>query len=173
MSASAFRPVQLLRKLVPNVRRNPKDAFLIALVVLLAALLLVSVTGGSSVRVADPRSPTAGGAGGQAAPAAQLVPSDASSPAAPSAATFITCTPNQVMNFKGRVHVHCSTSFSGISYFALSTADPSNAARVLSVASAALVSGRQVTILYDPADLSGAAIGCLNVDCRLIIAIGM
>jgi hypothetical protein len=76
------------------------------------------------------------------------------------------------MTFKGRIHVHCTTSFNGISYFALSTSDPSFAARVLSTASTALVAGRQVGIWYDPADLSGASIGCLNSDCRLITGIG-
>lgn len=92
------------------------------------------------------------------------------------AATFISCTPDQVMVFSsasgGRLHVHCAASVGGISYFALSSSDQAAAARVLSVINSAIISGRTLTILYDPADLSGSAIGCQNTDCRLIMAVG-
>jgi hypothetical protein len=58
----------------------------------------------------------------------------------------------------------------GIQYFALSTANAAHAARVLSVLSTAHAAGRQLSILYEPSDTSGTAIGCLETDCRLILA---
>ena len=64
------------------------------------------------------------------------------------------------------------TGIGGIFFFAVSTQDAQFAARVLSVITTAQVAGRTLTILYDPADLSGAAIGCQNNDCRLIRAVG-
>ena len=89
---------------------------------------------------------------------------------------FISCTPDQVMVFSpaagGRLHVHCAASVGGVSYFALSSSDPAAEARVLSVIKSAIISGRTLTILYDPADLSGSVVGCLNTDCRLIRAAG-
>ena len=80
--------------------------------------------------------------------------------------------PVQVVAYAVRIHVQCQTAIGGISYFALGTGDTANAARILSVLTTAQVAGRTLTILYDPADLSGAAIGCLNSDCRLIRAAG-
>lgn len=91
---------------------------------------------------------------------------------APATAVWISCTPIGVVVYAGREHVQCLESFSGISYFAVSTADPSHAARVLSVISTAQVAGRVVSILYDPADTSGAAIGCQPSSCRLILGVG-
>lgn len=91
---------------------------------------------------------------------------------APAASVWISCTPVSVMTYTGRVHVKCSAAVGGISYFAASTADASNAARVLSVISTAQVAGRTLSILYDPADTSGTAISCQAADCRLIQAVG-
>jgi len=91
---------------------------------------------------------------------------------AKAAETFVSCTPVQVMTFQGRIHVRCAASIGGIFFFAVSTQDAQFAARVLSVITTAQVAGRTLTILYDPADLSGAAIGCQNNDCRLIRAVG-
>ena len=71
-----------------------------------------------------------------------------------------------------RLHVRCTASVGGIRFFAVSSSDGAMAARVLSVINTALVAGRTLTIRYDPTDLSGAGIGCLNADCRLILAIG-
>ena len=88
------------------------------------------------------------------------------------AETFVSCTPVQVMTYQGRVHVRCSAAVGGIVFFAVSTQDTAFAARVLSLLTTAQVAGRTITILFDPADLSGAAIGCQNSDCRLIRAVG-
>jgi len=86
------------------------------------------------------------------------------------------CAPDEVMVFAGgpRLHVRCAWPTGNIKYFALavSSTNAADAARVLSVINTALVAGRTLTIKYDPNDLSGAAIGCLNSDCRLIQAVG-
>lgn len=91
---------------------------------------------------------------------------------AQAADTWASCTPNQVMSFTQRIHVRCASAIGKISYFALSTQNAQLAARTLSLISTAQVAGRTLTVLYDPADLSGASIGCLTSDCRLIHAIG-
>lgn len=92
---------------------------------------------------------------------------------AQAAATWISCTPVQSMTYSSRVHVKCSAAVGGISYFAASTSNADNAARILSTVNAAVVSGRTLSVLYDPADLTGSSIGCANSDCRLIQAIGL
>ena len=91
---------------------------------------------------------------------------------AQAAETFVSCTPVQIMTYQVRVHVKCAAAIGGVVFFAVSTQDSAHAARVLSVITAAQVAGRTPTILYDPADLSGAAIGCQTNDCRLIRAVG-
>jgi hypothetical protein len=44
---------------------------------------------------------------------------------------------------------------------------------MLSLLAEALSSGLNVAVLYDPDDLSGEKIGCLNSDCRLMSAAAM
>ncbi len=77
------------------------------------------------------------------------------------------CTPWAVAEFSNRIHIHCTTAFSGISYFAVATSNPTRAAHALALFSTALASGRDVRIYYDPANTSGTAVGCLAADCRL------
>ena len=86
----------------------------------------------------------------------------------------VACTPDEVVVFTTapRLHVRCAAPVGNIRYFALATTDQAQAARVLSVINTALVAGRTLSIRYDPVDLSGASIGCLNSDCRLIRSIG-
>jgi len=88
--------------------------------------------------------------------------------------TDISCVPTQVVVFTTapRFHVKCAAAVGGISYFALSTADSAQAGRVLSILTTAQVAGRTLVIRYDPADQSGASIGCQVNDCRLIQAAG-
>jgi hypothetical protein len=88
------------------------------------------------------------------------------------ASTWANCRPNQVMVFDNRVHVECSSSVGRIKFFAFPTADNGKSARVLSLLSTAQVAGRTLTILYDPADASGQAYGCLVGDCRPILGVG-
>ena len=88
--------------------------------------------------------------------------------------TWVSCTPARVGVFTTRIHVKCSAAISGIWYFAYSTADDAEAARVLSVLNSALLTGRTLVILYDPSDTtSGPPIGCAASDCRLLQAVEM
>ncbi|MBI4510179.1 MAG: hypothetical protein HY698_11135 [Deltaproteobacteria bacterium] len=96
-----------------------------------------------------------------------------SAASASAAATWIQCTPQESMTYANRVHVKCATAVSGIRYFAVSTSNSSFAARVLSTVNSAVVAGRGLWVLYDPADLSGSSIGCQNSDCRLLQAVGI
>jgi hypothetical protein len=91
---------------------------------------------------------------------------------AEAAETWVSCTPAAIATYQGRLHVRCTAAIGGITFFAASTQDAAFAARVLSVITAAQVAGRTLSILYDPADLSGASIGCATNDCRLIRAVG-
>ena len=87
---------------------------------------------------------------------------------APVLAAFFICTAQGAAVFPGsRIHVRCNPGDGAITFFALSVGNP-DASRVLSVAATAVAARRPLQILYDPNDLSGAAIGCLNADCRLI-----
>ena len=88
------------------------------------------------------------------------------------AETWISCTPVEIVTYAVRVHVRCAAAVGGITFFAVATQDTAYAARVTSVITTAQVAGRTLTILHDPADLSGAAIGCQTSDCRLIRAVG-
>ncbi|MCB0034771.1 MAG: hypothetical protein KDE51_12150 [Anaerolineales bacterium] len=88
------------------------------------------------------------------------------------AETWISCTPIGVATYYNRVHVRCAAAVGGISYFAAPTNNPANAARILSTLSTAQVAGRTLSILYDPNDLSGTDFGCLEADCRPIVAVG-
>lgn len=91
---------------------------------------------------------------------------------ADAAETWIACTPVEIVTYAVRNHVRCAAAVGGITFFAVATQDTAYAARVLSVITTAQVAGRTLTILYDPADLTGAAIGCQTSDCRLIRAVG-
>lgn len=87
---------------------------------------------------------------------------------ATAAETSVLCTPTGVATFSSRIHVRCAQSFSGIVFFAYKASDAAGAARYMSMATSALISGRNVRIFYDPADQSGASIGCQTNDCRLL-----
>jgi hypothetical protein len=91
-------------------------------------------------------------------------------PSAP--ADVHTCTPSHVGAFADRVHVRCSNPGQpgpSIYYFAFcSSIDPALASRYLSVFTTAKVTGKNLSIYYDPADTSGTGCGCNAGDCRLI-----
>ena len=93
--------------------------------------------------------------------------------AEPDAATWYRCTPANVAAYTTRIHVKCTAASSGIWYFAYPTRDTANASRFLSLLSTAEVAGKQVDILYDTADLSGATYGCATGDCRPIIGLAL
>ena len=82
------------------------------------------------------------------------------------------CTPSRVGVFSNRVHVKCTVANAGILYYAFPTQDQAAAARFLAILNSALLTGRSLTILNDPADTtSGPPVGCQASDCRLIIAL--
>jgi hypothetical protein len=87
--------------------------------------------------------------------------------------TAVICTPTGAASFSNRVHVRCSQSFSGIAFFAYKSSDSAGAARYLSLATSALIAGRNVRIFYNPADQSGTSIGCQASDCRLLTGLEM
>ena len=107
------------------------------------------------------------------APAVQVPKNTPTDLVAPDASTWVTCTPNQVAAYQNRIHVRCNESYSGIHYFAYPTTNAAAAARYLSLLASAQVAGHTLSILYDPADTSGPAYGCLAGDCRPIQGVAL
>ncbi len=93
--------------------------------------------------------------------------------AEPDAAIWYRCTPANVAAYPARIHVKCTVANAGILYFAYPTRDTANASRFLSLLTSAEVAGKQVDILYDPADTSGSAFGCAASDCRTIVGLAL
>ena len=93
--------------------------------------------------------------------------------AEPDAAIWYRCTPANVTAYTSRIHVKCTVANAGIQYFAYPARDTANASRFLSLLTSAAVAGKQVDLLYDPADTSGAAFGCGVSDCRTISGVGL
>ena len=91
---------------------------------------------------------------------------DVTSPTEPMATAI--CTPVNAGVFDTRIHVRCSVAVSGIFYFAAPTSNNNRAARILAMLSTAVAASHDLRIYYDPADTSGASIGCAASDCRLI-----
>jgi hypothetical protein len=92
---------------------------------------------------------------------------------APVLANFFFCTAQEAAIFPGsRIHVLCNPGDGAITFFALSVGNP-DASHVLSLIETAVAARRPLGITYDPDDLSGGAIGCINSNCRLIEAIGL
>ncbi len=87
---------------------------------------------------------------------------------APANANYVLCTPTNVGVFPERIHIRCTQNFGGVIYFAVSTSNANFANRVLDVWKTGLTTGRQVGIDYNPSDLTGSSVGCLNQDCRII-----
>ena len=80
--------------------------------------------------------------------------------------TWATCQPTGVMEHPNRIHVRCAQATGTISYFAVSTQDKDRAARFQSLATAALLGGRSLSINFETNDTSGASYGCGANDCR-------
>jgi len=82
------------------------------------------------------------------------------------------CKPVEAATFSTRIHVKCESAVDGhFWFFAASTADSKFAARALSVIESAQLGDKFINILFDPADQSGPAFGCLLADCRPIAAV--
>jgi hypothetical protein len=95
--------------------------------------------------------------------------------AEPTAGVTFTCSPNLVVSANVRVVAHCASGYvingtTTIYWFAYPTRDSGNASRMLSLFETAKATGSTVTFYFDTNDLSGAAYGCLNTDCRAIWA---
>jgi hypothetical protein len=82
-----------------------------------------------------------------------------------------TCNPVDVSVFANRIHVRCSPGDGSILFFALGTTNTGHTNRTLSMLSTAFIAQKKLAILYDPADVSGANVGCQTKDCRLIIGV--
>jgi len=85
------------------------------------------------------------------------------------AAQLFTCTPYGVGENVDRIFIHCANPQPGpILYYAVSTADHDRAARVLALATGAILAGHAIDIVYDSNDISGTLYGCSD-DCRPIL----
>jgi hypothetical protein len=91
---------------------------------------------------------------------------------APASADAIACNIEEIAVWVGsRIHLKCNPGAANILFFAMS-GSTFDASRVVSLAETATATRRRLTIFFDPHDLTGqAAIGCQNVDCRLIQAV--
>jgi len=84
------------------------------------------------------------------------------------------CKPIETASFANRVHVRCEQPVDGkFTFFSVSTADPRLAARALSVFEAGQLGDKYVNVLFDPADQSGVAFGCLAHDCRAFTGVAL
>jgi hypothetical protein len=83
------------------------------------------------------------------------------------AQTVGTCTVSGVAVFDNRIHVRCSVPVGGFTFFAVAVSNSANAARLLTLFNSARTYNRQLSIWYDPNDLTGASFGCQNSDCRV------
>ena len=95
--------------------------------------------------------------------------------AAPTAGVNWTCSPDLVVSANVRVVAHCASGYvingaTTIYWFAYPTSDSGNASRMLSLFETAKATSSTITFYFDTNDLSGAAYGCLNTDCRAIWA---
>jgi hypothetical protein len=92
--------------------------------------------------------------------------------AAHAATAEVTCKADQVGVFASRIFVRCNTG-APIFTFAYPTRDAAQAARVLNILTTVMLGGPEatVTIVHDPADTSGVAIGCPSDNCRLILGV--
>ena len=94
-----------------------------------------------------------------------------SSPVHANTVKWYSCNPENVATYTSRVHIKCTVADNGIQYFAAPTSNSKHAARVLSLLLTAQAAGKQVSVLYDTTDTSGAAYGCELSNCRPILAV--
>lgn len=95
-------------------------------------------------------------------------------PSVRAAGVWSDCVPVLTGSFANRIHVKCAASVAGgIRWFAVDTTKADFASRFMSLVNTALVSGKTLSVYYDPADTSGTAFGCDAADCRKVIGINM
>lgn len=83
---------------------------------------------------------------------------------------FFECIPDEVTEFSNRIHVRCENSIATpagnvIRYVAIAKTDAALAQRFLTLANAALLSGRFFLVLI-PDSATGNVSGCGSSDCR-------
>jgi hypothetical protein len=77
------------------------------------------------------------------------------------------CIIGDVMASVARMHIYCTNDLgNGVHYVASPATDSDMSNRLLMMGVSAITSGKSLTVVFDPADLSGAAYSCLNSDCR-------
>lgn len=81
------------------------------------------------------------------------------------------CVPDRVATYTTRLHIKCASAINGIYFFAVPTSDSKHAARMLATMLTAHAAGLPTWVLFDPDDTSNLPPGCLETDCRLLLAI--
>jgi hypothetical protein len=82
------------------------------------------------------------------------------------------CTPVEVGTlYYERVHIRCTSTIMGFTWFAVPTSSSDMANQVLSLATTALTSNLALYITFDKNDNSGPAYGCALDSCRPILAL--
>ena len=80
------------------------------------------------------------------------------------------CPVDEVATFQNRVHVRCGARYwdksPWPSYFAVPTSSSNEAARLVTMGTAAYMGDWQLQIFYDVDDMNAASYGCANQDCR-------
>lgn len=94
---------------------------------------------------------------------------------ASAADTIWDCKPTEVYEFPGaRIHVTCATPFNAtIKYGSIPVTDAALAARLVSLASSAMLSGTTFRMVVDPSNTSDLPSGCGSSDCRRIHHFGL
>lgn len=89
---------------------------------------------------------------------------------------YFNCTPDSVMEFGTRVHVHCLPGIivgaDTISFFAINTTDAEEARRFITLATSALLSKKFFRVLVPTSSATNVA-GCLATDCRTPTVFGV
>ena len=81
------------------------------------------------------------------------------------------CVPDRVATYTTRMHIRCAAAINGIYFFAVPISDSKHAARMLATMLTAQAAGLPTRVLFDPDDTSNLPPGCLETDCRLLLAI--
>jgi hypothetical protein len=83
------------------------------------------------------------------------------------------CVPESVATYTTRIHIECATAIGNIKYFAVPTSESKHAARMLATMLTAHAAGMTASILFEPDDTSDLPPGCLEADCRLLLAVAV
>lgn len=129
----------------------------VEIILIIAALLIVSGRITPTVAAPLPANPAAG----------------AAAPSSLAGGWYICNTPDQVAVFLNRVHVHCNsvTGPAGlptdVKWFAVPTSpDSATASRFMSLFQSAILTNQPLWLYLDPTDTSGSSFGCGSGDCR-------